>query len=426
MSAPRFSNLEAWLRWQETVHPAAIDLGLARVEKVARTLGVLSPQAQVITVAGTNGKGSCVAALETLLMAAGQRVGSFSSPHILHYNERIKINGQCVSDEALCAAFDAIDRAREDSSLTYFEFGTLAALYLFTHQPLDYWVLEVGLGGRLDACNIVDPNIAVITSIAIDHIEWLGDDRELIGREKAGICRPGTPLVCADPEPPNSVLNRAAELACPTYHIGRDFGFDVKNNGDEVWLNDDWRAPLTSSLSRASVAAALQVTQLLGLLTPAQQPLMLERLQGLRLAGRMQVWKVEGRTLVLDVAHNPAAMEHLAQQLQKQFPGVRFKIVIAMMADKNIAQSLGPLKTLAASWYLTTIGGMQRGAQADALAMHFADNDLLTSSSSVRSALEQALQSADSDPILVTGSFYTVALATEYLESLERVHEVEG
>jgi len=221
----RFQTLDQWLRWQESLHPSAIDLGLERPGKVLKALGLDSPQHTVITVAGTNGKGSSVAMLESILLAAGYRVGSYTSPHLQCYNERIRIQGEMVSDEALCQSFERIDQARGEESLTYFEFGTLAAIDLFERAGLDVAVLEVGLGGRLDAVNLLDAEVALITAIDIDHAAWLGENREAIGREKAGIFRPGRPAVCSDPQPPDSLQACAAGLGVQLYRLGHDFHY---------------------------------------------------------------------------------------------------------------------------------------------------------------------------------------------------------
>jgi len=217
-------NLSSWLQYIESLHPREIDMGLDRVARVAASLQLDFGTVPVVTVAGTNGKGSCVALLEGLLQTEGLKVGAYTSPHLQRYNERIRLNGAEVSDTQLCQAFEAVEAARGNESLTYFEFGTLAALYLFRSGKAEILLLEVGLGGRLDAVNVIDTTIAVITSIDLDHVGWLGSTREAIGREKAGIVRHGRPLVCADPDPPVSVLDTARYEAAPVYQINREFG----------------------------------------------------------------------------------------------------------------------------------------------------------------------------------------------------------
>lgn len=231
----RFSRLPDWLSWQETAHWPRVDPSLVRASTVLQRMAPHSPPFPVVTVAGTNGKGSTVALLEAILLAAGYRVGSYTSPHLLRYNERIKVQGEAVPDDLICQSFARIDAACREISLTYFEFGTLAAIDIFHHSELDIVLLEVGLGGRLDAVNAVDTDVAVITTVDIDHVNFLGPDRESIGFEKAGIFRSHRPAVCGDPEPPESVPARAKELAAPLYRIGRDFHYRMTDEGWSWW-----------------------------------------------------------------------------------------------------------------------------------------------------------------------------------------------
>lgn len=421
----RFERLEDWLRWQERCHPSAIDLGLERVRTVAGRLGILPARAKVITVAGTNGKGTCVAALEQLLSTSGAACGVYSSPHLIHYRERIRINGTYADDAAICRAFAAIDAARADVSLTYFEFGTLAALYLFHEADLSYWVLEVGLGGRLDATNIVDPDVAVITSIAVDHIEWLGADRESIGREKAGICRPGIPLVCADSAPPLSVFEIAENLGCEWYLIDQDFGFRETEAGTVFNVKDLESVPVATALPRPSLAAALQVGHILQWFT--NLPAAAAGFDRLALAGRLQYVSHDSKTVILDVAHNPAAFVYLADQLRQRHPKQKVRIVVAMMADKNVRESLAAFGDLAESWHLATIANVSRAASTEDLRQALPGNPTeFGEFASVTDALNHALQSDSSSPVLVTGSFYTVAEATQFLQGQEKAIETVG
>lgn len=430
LKQPRFQTLDEWLRWQESCHPSAIDLDLGRVRQVAAALNLLRPSAKVVTVAGTNGKGSCVAALNWLLRLKGARVGTYSSPHLRVYNERVQIDGKPVSDDALCSAFSVIDAARGAISLTYFEFGTLAALYLFSQQTLDYWVLEVGLGGRLDAVNIIDPDVAVITSIALDHTDWLGEDRESIGFEKAGICRAGVPLVCSDPEPPLSVLSYASKLFCPSYWIGQQFLLTAQPGGWQLQLGERLYSLPNLFLPPWSVAAALQVADLLGQLgAPDQVERDLAQLAQLKLPGRLQCHRVQGRTVVLDVAHNPAATAYLAGQLQQRWPQGDWQIVVAMMNDKNISDALRPLVPLAHTWHLAGVPNMARAAGVEHLEQvlrQIGSSVQAHSYGSAAAALAAALQTQGSGGILVTGSFYPVADALGYLETLETPNEIHG
>ncbi|HMY40770.1 MAG TPA: folylpolyglutamate synthase/dihydrofolate synthase family protein, partial [Marinagarivorans sp.] len=367
---PRFTQLADWLAWQETLHPKVIDLGLERVRAVAARLdaelggGLLAPKARTVLIAGTNGKGSCVASLTALVGAAGGKVGCYTSPHLLRYNERIAINGQEVSDADLCRAFAAIDRARGEISLSYFEFGTLAAYWLMAQAELDVWVIEVGLGGRLDATNILDADIAIITSIALDHEAFLGNTRELIAAEKFGIVRPQSCLICAELDPPESLKQGAARLNCPAAWAGRDFSWSQHEDGAV-----DIRLPPPGTLQVPhlqlpipSVAAALMAFAQLGYaLDPA---VLVAVLSGLRLAGRWQRFVWQGVDILLDVAHNPASTQALAAYLARE--GGAFVLLMGMMADKNIAASLKPLNKAA---HLIAVGlPTPRAAAAAALA----------------------------------------------------------
>ncbi|MHB8822064.1 MAG: bifunctional tetrahydrofolate synthase/dihydrofolate synthase, partial [Pseudomonadaceae bacterium] len=313
-------GLVDWLSYLEQLHPSTIDMGLERVREVAQRLGLGRPARKVITVTGTNGKGSSCAFIASLLQAQGLSVGVYASPHLLRYNERVRIGGLEADDDALCEAFEAVEQARENISLTYFEMGTLAALWLFQRAGLDAAVLEVGLGGRLDAVNLIDTDVAVITNIGLDHAEWLGDDRESVGFEKAGIFRPNVPAVCGDLEPPMSVLGQAERLAVPLRLRGRDYDLasgiagwhwrGVDAAGKPLELHD---LPLLS-LPMENAALALQVYALLDL--PWQPETLAKALQQTRISGRFdrRAIRWNGRTLnlLLDVAHNPHAASYLA------------------------------------------------------------------------------------------------------------------
>lgn len=418
----RHATLEAWLTWLETCHPQEIELGLERTRKVAQRLDLLRPDATVITVAGTNGKGSCVATLEAVLNARGCAVGAYSSPHLLRYNERIRIGGTMAADADICDAFVAIDNARGAISLTYFEFGTLAALWLFKRQKLDYWLLEVGLGGRLDATNILDADVAAITPIDIDHQQWLGRDRETIGREKAGIFRAGKPVVCADPQVPQSVISHAQQLQCPLALIDRDFSWQ---------LTDDrqWRLALSCGTNRRnlllpvpelplpSVAAALQILALLDQLPPKAK--LAEVMGKLSLPGRFQQLQCAGKRLYLDVAHNPSAADYLAAQLRSHLVD-KVGVVVAIMADKDIEACLRPLLPFAEHWWLATLPDIPRAAAPLQLRQILeglgVKEDQITIGHSVSDTVSQLFaggKAADKerDSLLITGSFYTVAAA---------------
>ncbi|WP_308366676.1 MULTISPECIES: bifunctional tetrahydrofolate synthase/dihydrofolate synthase [unclassified Microbulbifer] len=401
------SSLQDWLSRLERLHPTEIELGLDRVARVARALDVQKPAPKVITVAGTNGKGSCIAAMEALLRAGGHSVGAYSSPHLLRFNERVRIDGIEVEDVELVRAFEAVEAVRGEVSLTYFEYTTLAALWLFREAGVEFALLEVGLGGRLDAVNLVDADIAVITSIAVDHEDWLGSDREVIGREKAGILRPGAPFVCADPEPPLSVASAAGGLGCPSYFIGRDFlvgGTDYRFGEFELEL------PPTG-LPRPSIAAAVTALAVLDALPEDAEG----ALAPLELAGRCQQIHWRGRSLLLDVGHNPAAAEYLARRLDGNPIAGETRALVAVMADKDLPGLFAPLVEKVDTWYPSLLPGNERAAGCPALiaglrSAGVAEGRIRADCAPVREALERALgEIGVKDRLLVFGSFFTVA-----------------
>jgi len=418
----RFDSLPQWLEWQEQLHPSEIELGLARVKEVAVRLALLSPTSQVITVAGTNGKGSCVAMLERILSAAGYRVGVYSSPHFLRYNERIRMGEQEASDEQICVAFAAIDAARGEISLTYFEFSTLAALWLFDQAALDVWVLEVGLGGRLDAVNILDADCALLTSVALDHQSWLGDDRESIGLEKAGVFRAGKVAVCADPEPPESVLTHAQQLGCELLCVGSDYQFESQA---DKWswqgVNGVWselpKPALQGEFQLANAAAVLQVLETFSATLPIARRALLEGLQSLSLRGRLQRLDCEIETY-LDVAHNPAAATVLAVELAASRPEGKTTAVLGMLDDKDVVGVIKALQGVIDRWVVISLPA-PRGLTAEQLATEIRTVDAEAEISLAENALlgyESALAvAASKDRIIVLGSFLTVAamLSTE-------------
>ena len=420
-------SLSAWLEWLEKNHPTEIDLGLDRITRVAARMALLAPAAKVITVAGTNGKGSCVTATASLLRAAGYSVGVYTSPHLLHYNERIVIDGNPVADDEICSAFESIFTACQQVtptssapiSLTYFEYGTLAALEIFRRRQVTAMVLEVGLGGRLDAINIIDADVAVITSIALDHTDWLGDTREAIGFEKAGIMRSGKPVVCADFSPPQSLLDHAQKLSAPLSLISRDFGYSTANDTTWSWWNNcaSFVSQSLPQLPLPSLAAALQVVSILGLDLSSLDAF--KRIAELRVPGRFQVLHWRERQVILDVAHNPAATAYLVQRLQ-QMSGSLGKIhgIVAMMADKDRAQSLENLKEQVHSWYVADLSSIPRAASVEQLSQNLTNLGVGVSfSGSVADCLNAAyLNSAPGDRLLVFGSFFTVAAGLQALK----------
>ncbi len=413
-------DLESWLQRLATLHPKEIELGLDRVGKVSNRLNYGALAERRVSVAGTNGKGSTIATLERLLLDAGQCVGVYTSPHLVRYNERVRINGDNVCDADLCTALAAVDAAREDTPLTYFEFTTLAAFYLFAQQPLDVVLLEVGLGGRLDAVNIIDADIAVITSIAMDHEDWLGDNREAIAAEKAGILRDDITFVCADRDPPVTLRTAAKALNTQSYFIGEQF--DYARHADESWT---WRSAATAfenlplpALQLDCVAAALQVFMLLD--KPVSVARLSHSLANCHLPGRLQQFDYQGISIVLDVAHNPAAAMALAEQLQRRpWPG-KTHAVFGVLQDKNWPAMLTPLQELVDSWFLTELQASTRAESAVVIADQLRERGqfVVSVSKNPKQALRRALSIAQAgDRVLVFGSFHTVGPVLESLQN---------
>jgi dihydrofolate synthase/folylpolyglutamate synthase len=418
-------SLDQWLQFLESLHPREMELGLERVAAVASRLRLLAPDYPVITIAGTNGKGTTLAALEALLLESGRRVGAFTSPHLLRFNERIRVAGEEVADDHITAAFTAIDDARGDISLTYFEFATLAALVIFREQAVDICLLEVGLGGRLDATNIMDPDIAVVTGIALDHQQWLGDSLGQIAREKAGILRRGKPVVVADANPPQELLDRAAELgAGPVWCYGRDFGGATDAGEDLVEILDHRGDPVTlplpqrSDLMSRNLCAALQVVSLLDWLpAPARCRAALARLV---VPGRRQTVCAGGLSYLLDVAHNPASAAMLGEYLAAMPSTGRTLAVFSAMGDKDIPGMLTPLVGHFDAWFLADQPDNPRAAAAGDVAatLRSLGETTISVSRNLRQALGRARQlMRERDRLVVFGSFYTVAAALRLIES---------
>jgi len=416
----RYSTLADWLAWQETLHPAKIDLGLERVRTVLQCMGLERPPYALITVGGTNGKGSCVAMLEAMLHAAGYRVGAYTSPHLLRYNERVRVDRAMVGDVALCEAFARVDEARRDITLTYFEFGTLAALDIFSRAELDVVILEVGMGGRLDAVNVLDAHVAVVTTVDLDHTAWLGADREQIGGEKSGIFRAGRPAVYGDANPPSSLMEYARTLGSELYCYGRDFGFEREAAGWSWWGMGRRRHALPPPRLRGPYQlknAATAVTALESLrhrLPVGQQALRLG-LSTVDLPGRLQVMDDRGLR-ICDVAHNPQAAAALAEGLRNLPCNGKTHAVVAMLADKD---SVGVARALAETVDVWHVAGLvcERGATARQLAPRIrtvAGEQAVHEYAAVSAALAGAAHAAGAaDRIVVFGSFHTVAEALE-------------
>lgn len=411
-------RLADWLHYQERLHPRAIELGLERVREVANRLGLLPPSATTLTVAGTNGKGSSVTLAAAIYQAAGYRTGRYLSPHLLEYNERIAIDGVEATDSQLCAAFAAIEQARGEIPLTYFEFGTLAALWLFRAAGCAVQVLEVGLGGRLDAVNIVDADAALITNIGIDHTDWLGPDRDHIGYEKAGVLRAGRPGIIAEPQPPRGLLEHAARIGAVLRIAGRDFGYD---HAGSAWHWHDASMRL-EALPPPALAGEIQYANAAGVLAaitalqgrrPVDVAAIRSGLGALRLRGRYE--KIGD--VILDVAHNVESAQVLADNLRADPVAGRTWLVLGMLSDKPVDGVCRVLSPYIDGAFFATLPP-PRGLDADALAAAAqAAGHAGLAAGNVEDALRQARAVARSgDRIVVCGSFLTVSAAARLID----------
>jgi dihydrofolate synthase/folylpolyglutamate synthase len=453
----RFNNLNDWLSWQESLNPKEIDLGLDRVTRVLARAGLSSSfNCPLITVAGTNGKGSVVATLEAIAIAAGLKVCSYTSPHIFQYNERIKISGQPVDDDVLCQAFERIDQARCSSQLTYFEFGTLAAIELFFKQQPDLVILEVGLGGRLDAVNIMDSDVCVLTSVAIDHVDWLGDNRESIGYEKAGVFRQGGAVICGERDVPASVVQHAEKLQCKLIRAGCDYDVYI-NHSDANWNLKSCYADLSNLanpclagdfqyLNAATAILALQALQAKKLL-PSLPCLLLTKsfstvisraLKQIKLPGRFQLIHTNPRVYV-DVAHNLQAAQALASLLKSSSVDNNSGqsatwAIVAMLSDKDLKGVIESVSAEIDQWCFAGLQNTSRGLSMQALIENLPDDFIkatnqanqckilhhtVLSAKSVKQACALVLSKANiNDRIIIFGSFYTVAQAMQFFSEV--------
>lgn len=447
-------SLNTWLAWMEEIHPAEIELGLDRVFEVARTLGIapldcgaqidtLSSQnsrlaTHIVVVAGTNGKGSTIATLQNLVQRAGLTALVYTSPHFENYTERFELNGQPIDELLLCDVLEQIEAARGATPLTFFEYSTLAALQLcMDHRP-DVAILEVGLGGRLDAINIVPADLAIITQIDLDHQDWLGETRELIGAEKAGILRSGGQFICADHEPTNSIKDKAIELSVDAFYLGSDF--DLQRSGRALsWQSNRYETGAVvcpdPGLHLSSVAAALKAFEEIQQKTITPDDL--SGLATLSLKGRQQQLVCANRLVMMDVAHNPAAVAHLRTSLQglTHWPSAAAKslnhgdigdgrsiAVFAVMADKAWPEMVELISDVIDQWFLAELPGNQRAASNETIESYLQQQYPETPSTrvgSVAMALDRALAAATTqDRIIVFGSFFTVAAALAHIRSL--------
>ena len=415
----RFQTLPEWLQWQEKLHFTEVDPGLERVGQVWKQLGGSSKLPfTVITVAGTNGKGSSVAILDTILSEAGYRTGTYTSPHLLKYNERICIGGSPCDDTTICESFNRIDNARSQTSLTYFEFATLAAVDIFSQQNVDIAILEVGMGGRLDAVNLFDSDIALITPISLDHTSWLGTTREQIGAEKAGVIRQAKPVVCSEANPPNTVLSQAQILKAPVFLAGSDFKINYESS-DNVWqwsnqstqIQNLALPALEGSYQLQNAAAVLQIVALLN----EQQYTISEQhirtgLTTVKLAGRFQ--RLPGDIeQIFDVTHNQQGAENLVKLLADTPCKGRTIAVLAMLKDKDVSALVSILEKSIDLWYVAGLQG-SRGMTGHDLAIQVTEivgEDKVFDHKIVVDAYQQAMQEAQKgDRVLTFGSFHTV------------------
>jgi dihydrofolate synthase/folylpolyglutamate synthase len=413
LPAPR--TVDAWQAYIQTIHHRSIDLSLDRVRWVQAALELVSPDFLVVTVAGTNGKGSTVAMLEAMLAAAGYHVGAYTSPHLVMYNERIRVNRQAVSDQELCQAFETVESARGETPLTYFEFGTLAALWLLARQKVQVALLEVGLGGRLDAVNVLDADVALLTSVGTDHAAWLGNNREQVGREKAGIFRSAKPAVCIDPDPPVSVARAARDCGADFFQRGRDFGEELAETGWNWWGPErrlaglPWPA-LRGRAQLGNASGALMALSCLRNRLPVSPAEIRRGLLQVVLAGRFQL--LPGKPLrILDVAHNREAAEELRRNLLEVPVSGRTLAVFSMLRDKPVEEVARVMSDVIDCWYIAPSEGERAlpVAELGAILESAGIMQPVRTSPHIEHAYRRACQEAGAaDRVVVFGSLYTV------------------
>ncbi|MEM7400561.1 MAG: bifunctional tetrahydrofolate synthase/dihydrofolate synthase [Pseudomonadota bacterium] len=413
----RYTSLQEWLDWQETLHSQKIELGLERITQVASSMGACNSNYKTIVVAGTNGKGSIVSALESIYHHAGYRVGSYTSPHLVHYNERIRISMQNVDDETLCEAFNQVDQARGETSLSYFEFGTLAAMHIFSQSELDVALYEVGLGGRLDAVNILDSDIAIVSSIGIDHVQWLGSTRESIGYEKAGVFRSNHTAICGDTDPPNSLINYANELGTNLLLINEHFSYHKQqanywsfNCKNLTWDNLPMPS-LYGDVQLGNAATALMALTCMDSSLPVTRECVDHGLSKISLPGRFQ--RIQGPCeVILDVAHNLDSAKVLVNNLRALETATKTIAVFAVLADKDVCGIIECVGGEFDEWYISQLNS-DRALDKENLKMQL-DNCChdckINTFNSISEAFAAAKSNADETMrIVVFGSFLTVA-----------------
>ncbi|MCT8704213.1 bifunctional tetrahydrofolate synthase/dihydrofolate synthase [Glaesserella parasuis] len=420
-------SLETWLSYLEKSHFKPIDMGLERIRKVAEELDLLKPAPYVITVAGTNGKGSTCKLLEMVLLKAGLKVGVYSSPHLIHYNERVRIQGQAVGNADLITTFDYIEQ-HKSASLTYFEFGTLAALDLFRKAKVDVAILEVGLGGRLDATNIVDPDFAVITSIDIDHVEFLGDNREAIGREKAGIFRPNIPVVIGESDCPQSILDHAKELQCHVFRRDIDWKFSVESDRLQWQSKTKSLTVPLPKIPQPNCATALAV--LTQLPFELSDEILVQAVEEAKMTARFQLLGEQDfatfsqnrplAQVIIDVGHNPHAARYLSDRLAEWIqPNRKIYAVFSALVDKDLSGIVEPLEELIDEWHCAGLQGYrgQSGTEVKSKLLTALPNAKAVAYENVIEASQVLFETAnEQDIILVFGSFHTVADFVMWIE----------
>ena len=390
-------TLDEWLTWQETLMEETIVLGLDRVKIVYDKLFPNGVPFKVITIGGTNGKGSTIAFIDSIYEQSKYKIGRSTSPHILKYNERFAIDGKEVSDASIISAFELIEQKRDDITLTYFEFSTLATLIIFADARVDLALLEVGLGGRLDSVNVVDCNVSIITNIAIDHIEYLGDTREAIGHEKAGIMRNSIHCICGDQDPPLSLLNYAKEIDAPLTLIKEGYQGEIGLEGAHQRIN---------------AAVAIKAIEKLNYLFPVTNNMIVEGIKKAQIAARFQKIIIGDKTVILDVAHNPAAVETLVNTLLES--PIETVAIFSALADKNIDDMIKLSSNSIKQWFLVPLSS-ERSIQLDALNDKFADSQTTTVCTNMNSAINETLGLKNIKRIVIFGSFYTIADASKIL-----------
>lgn len=393
-------TLDEWLSWQEQLMEETILLGLDRVQLVYQRLFPDGVPFLAITVGGTNGKGSTIAFIDSIYRESKYKVGCSTSPHLIKYNERYAIDGEIVNDEVIIKAFEAIEAKREGVSLTYFEFSTLAALIIFSEAAVDIAILEVGLGGRLDSVNVVDSDVSVITNIAIDHTDYLGDTRESIGTEKAGIMRTAKPCICGDQDPPNSVLVYAKKINTPVTLVKEKYQGEIGLEGVHQKLN---------------AAVAIKVIETLSDPFPVSKEMIKTGIKQTQIVARFEKINVGNKSVILDVAHNPAAVQTLVETLSDS--PMETVAIFSALADKNIDDMIGLASSNIRHWFLVPLSA-ERSVQIESLEDKFGDSQETTVCASMASAIEQALALKEIQRVVIFGSFYTVADASVILKEI--------